>query len=217
MTNSNTNALSELPFYDLTQKQLLQTTGSWVFSSSNNIINSRDLFQDIIVSPDSESNLENFAHDFTDQSKYYDIKQTSNILNQNNSSHGFTIMHFNMRSLPKNLSLLEDLLVTFKSPPEIIAISETKLNNENIYNIDIPNYAFINTNSKTASGGVGIYISKEIKFTVRHDLACSNASFESCWIEIICQKQKNTIIGCIYRHPSSDCAEFCEAVVFSNL
>lgn len=117
-----------------------------------------------------------------------------------------------MRSLSKNLSLVEDLLVTFKSSPEIIAISETKLKDDNIYNINIPNYSFINTNSKTAAGGVGIYILKDLRFIRRHDLECSTASFESCWIEIIRQKQKNMIIGCIYRHPSSDCTEFCETL-----
>ena len=37
------------------------------------------------------------------------------------------MLHLNMRSLPKNLSLPEDLITTVKEPPEIIAISETKL------------------------------------------------------------------------------------------
>jgi hypothetical protein len=36
-------------------------------------------------------------------------------------------MHYNMRSLPKNLSMLRDLLGSIKEIPDIIAISETKL------------------------------------------------------------------------------------------
>ena len=35
-------------------------------------------------------------------------------------------MHFNMRSLPKNLTSLEEIIWTIKGSPEIIAISETK-------------------------------------------------------------------------------------------
>ena len=36
-------------------------------------------------------------------------------------------MHFNMRSLPKNLTSLEEIIWTIKGSPEIIATSETKL------------------------------------------------------------------------------------------
>ena len=44
------------------------------------------------------------------------------------------MMHFNMRSLPKNLTSLEDIILTVKGTPEIIAISDTKLKEKNIYN-----------------------------------------------------------------------------------
>ena len=53
------------------------------------------------------------------------------------------MLHLNMRSLPKNLSLLEDFIDTVNVSPEIIAISETKLKENNIYNINIPGYSFI--------------------------------------------------------------------------
>ena len=36
-------------------------------------------------------------------------------------------MHFNMGSLPKNLRSLEEIIWTIKGSPEIITISETKL------------------------------------------------------------------------------------------
>lgn len=154
--------------------------------------------------------MQEYTHNFSDQSKYYNIKQTGNFFQKSKNQKGFSIIHFNIRSLQKNLSLLEDLLETFNSAPEIIAISETKLKDQNIYNINIPNYSFINTNSKTSSGGVGMYISKDLDYIRRHDLECSTAAFESCWIEISRQKQKNIVVGCIYRHPSSDCVEFNE-------
>ena len=118
------------------------------------------------------------------------------------------MIHLNMRSLSKNLQLLEDLLLTFKSLPEIIAISETKLRNQNIYNINIPGYSFLNTNSQTSAGGVGLYVLNGLKFIRRHDLEYSTDEFESCWIEITKKKQKSIVIGCIYRHPGRECDHF---------
>ena len=38
----------------------------------------------------------------------------------------FSMLHLNMGSLPKNISLLEDFITTVNVPPGIIAISETK-------------------------------------------------------------------------------------------
>ena len=62
-----------------------------------------------------------------------------------------------MRNLFKNITMLNDILVTFKKAPDIIAISETKLNDYYLSNISIPGYSFFNANSKTSAGGVGIY------------------------------------------------------------
>jgi len=99
-----------------------------------------------------------------------------------------------MRSLSKNLNLLGDLLCTFKKLPEIIAISETKLKPSNINNINIPVYSFLNTNSNSLAGGVGICISNDIDFVSRHDLDSANDESESCWIEITRKRQKNIVI-----------------------
>ena len=87
-----------------------------------------------------------------------------------------------MRSLPKNLTSLEDIICTVKESPEIIAISKTKLQEKNIYDINIPGYFFLNTNSSTSAGGVGLYVSKELSFIRRRDLEQSDGGIESCWI-----------------------------------
>ncbi|CAH3177120.1 unnamed protein product, partial [Porites lobata] len=51
----------------------------------------------------------------------------------------------NIRSLGKNLCLLNDILITVKEMPSIITISETKLNdnNQHLHNINIPGYNFV--------------------------------------------------------------------------
>ena len=122
------------------------------------------------------------------------------------------MMHFNIRSLQKNLTSLNDFILTVKKNPEIIAISETKLQDENIYNISIPGYVFLNTYSPTRAGGVGLYISKELTFIRRRDLQITGDGIESCWVEIMREKEKNIVIGCIYRHPTTDCAKLHNAL-----
>ena len=54
--------------------------------------------------------------------------------------------------------------------PSIIAISETKLRKNNVYNISIPGYEFISKASKTNAGGVGLYKTDDIQFIKRPDL-----------------------------------------------
>ena len=119
-----------------------------------------------------------------------------------------------MRSLPKNLTSLNDLILTVKETPEIIAILETKLQNENIYNISILGYVFSNNNSLTRAGGVSLYISHELNFIRRRDLEITSDRIELCWVEIRRQKEKNIVhvIGCSYRHPANDCAKLHNAL-----
>ena len=74
-------------------------------------------------------------------------------------------MHCNTRSLGKNLFLLQDILISVKSLPDIIAISETKLNANTSENLHIPGYLFIRTDSKSQAGGVGLYISDHLDFS----------------------------------------------------
>jgi len=206
------NPFSELPFYELDREDLLKLIGTWVYTSSDSLLQSKDLFQDVIVNPESSDHFQEQVQNCSMESKYFSIKRTGNIFQKNKTRDGFSIFHLNMRSLNKNLNLLEDLLSTFKTVPEIIAISETKLKDDNIYNININGYSFLNTNSMSCAGGVGLYISNELKFIRRQDLDTQNELMESLWIEIVRQKQKNIVIGCIYRHPNYDTTQFYEIV-----
>ena len=66
------------------------------------------------------------------------------------------LIHFNVRSLPKNKSKIELLLTQMTTLPEIIAISKTKLNSSNRHLVDIKNYNFAHSDSLTNASGVGI-------------------------------------------------------------
>ena len=158
------NALRELPFHDLHHQEFIRATGAWVHHTPTSLLNSKDLFQDTIESPEKNDDLQGISHENYSESKYYTIKQSGTLFQKAKRKNGFSMLHLNMRSLPKNLSLLEDFITTVEEAPEIIAISETKLKENNIHNISIPGYSFINTNSRTAAGGVAIYIANELDF-----------------------------------------------------
>ena len=54
----NHNVLSELPFFTLDSQEFLKITGGWVHHSLQSLIESKDLFGDIITSPERESELQ---------------------------------------------------------------------------------------------------------------------------------------------------------------
>ena len=70
--------------------------------------------------------------------------------------------------------------------------------------MNIPGYAFVNTNSKTQAGGVGLYLSNNLEFSRSSDLDISDDGIESCWIELARIAQKNIVTGCVYRHPKGN-------------
>jgi len=130
-------------------------------------------------------------------------------------------MHFNIRSLSKNISSIEDLIYEcLDKYPDIICISETKLNEKSDLSlIQIPDYKFIHNDSKTAAGGSGIYINESLTFSPRNDLNINiNGECEATFVEIHVKNtnEKNIIIGSVYRHPHDNYDQFfsvfCETI-----
>ena len=144
------------------------------------------------------------ANDDYIESHYYSVKKSGKIFDDACKQKGFSIFHCNIRSLGKNKSLLHDILSTVKTTPDIIAISESKINENTSANLNIPGYAFVNINSKTQAGGVGLYLSSDLEFSRSYDLDISDDGIESCWIELASIAQKNIVIRCVYRHLKSN-------------
>ena len=70
----------------------------------------------------------------------------------------------------------------------------------------IPGYNFVRRDRETRGGGVGIYIRKNITFSiVRHNL---NPNDSEIMIINFCVKNKNILFTCIYRPPSSNVDNF---------
>ena len=82
-----------------------------------------------------------------------------------------------------------------------MGITETRLitNKDPVNSIEIPNYIITTESDK---GGALLYISKEINYKTRDDLKIYKKKLlESKFIEVLSGSNKNTIVGCIYKHP----------------
>ena len=86
---------------------------------------------------------------------------------------------------------------------DIITISESKLKNQSIVNIEIPGYQPPCT-TEAEKGGTMIYVKKNgINYKVWKDLKIyPRKSLESTFVELINDKEINGIGGVIYRHTS---------------
>ena len=95
-------------------------------------------------------------------------------------------------------------------PLSVIGITETKLkiDQEVIFNINIPVYSFLSQPSLTDAGGVGAFVKNGINYSCRQDLSSVKDGYESLWIEIQNDAEHNTICGIIYRHPHGNLDSF---------
>ena len=205
------NYLSVMPFYDLAdRREFPKAVGTWVYEAGC-LLEEKDLFKNILDSPDKNDQFLNILGNVNIESKYHSVKQSGTCFQKFNTK-GFSIFNCNIRSLGKNLCLLDDILVTVKEMPTIITISETKLNDNNqyVHNVQIPGYKFVGVNSRTNAGGVGIYIKENLKFIRRQDLEFSTDGLETCFVELPRERQKSIAIGSIYRHPHGDAENFRE-------
>ena len=169
-------------------------------------IHKKKLFKQLNIL-NNESSLDELIK--TD-SNYRSVEWLRNCLSNSKKQHGLSILHFNVRSLPKHKQTLEELMVELHNYPDILAISETKLNDEKIKTncSKLPHYNFIFSNSSTNAGGAAIYVLNTLKYTRREDLEFKTDDSENIFIEINVTNRKAIVIGLVYRHPSSDFTAF---------
>ena len=131
--------------------------------------------------------------------KYYNVEAVNN--NHLKYSRDLFLIHFNIRSLQKNIDKLFHFVSQLKNSPDIIAITETKLNKSKIcFNIDLTGYKFIHSDSCTKAGGVGFYIKSSLPYIVRTDIDLNLETVENMWLQVETNNRPTTI-GVVYRHP----------------
>ena len=124
------------------------------------------------------------------------------------SSHckndGFSLLHNNIRSLKRNLEcfqthLLRELDFRFS----LIALTETRITDakEIDFNPNICGYVFEYVPTPLSAGGVGMYISENLDYTIIE--RTSNPAFQALWIEMFVPNKKNIVCGVLYRQHNS--------------
>ena len=120
--------------------------------------------------------------------------------------------------MPKNKHKIDSFLGQLSNDclPAIITITETKLSNANAKSVNIENYLFEHVDSLSHAGGVGIYISKDLQYSVKSE-NINYPNCESLFIEILNNPKlnkktvtKSLIVGVIYKHPNTSYVFFKE-------
>ena len=75
--------------------------------------------------------------------KYYGVDDLLSNVPKPLHSHKLTICHLNMVNLVKNIENLENFINRFSRKPDIICISETRVNDDNINYVGLPGYTFL--------------------------------------------------------------------------
>ena len=113
-----------LPFYNLNDRQFYGVNGLW-FVQFNKLIDAGLL--NFISNPNKSDEIHPDLMLTIPMSNYYSIPQINNSVPKAGPK-AISMFHCNIRSLPKNLVLLEDFLYFLEKRPEILAITGTRLN-----------------------------------------------------------------------------------------
>ena len=124
----------------------------------------------------------------------------------NTEQNDFSIFHLNIRSIKKFFGNFKLFLSSLNFNFSVICFSETWLDGETLSTsrslYELPNYKSIHqVRNYSKGGGVSIYINKSLNFKLRPDLSINSRDVESLSIEILFNKERNTLINVLYRPP----------------
>ena len=122
----------------------------------------------------------------------------------------FSLMHLNIRSVPKHFDDFLVYLKTIKLVPSVIGLSETWLTEQNsdLYSIDDYNFVSKNRTNKRG-GGVGLFVRSSLDHTMMKDHSVFiEGVMETVFVKIKLTTTKSLIVGNVYRPPNSDYSMF---------
>lgn len=144
-------------------------------------------------------------HDINAQSKYYNIDEYTSAVNTN-TNYYTNIIHLNIRSLSKNFDLLRSMLNCLPKHPDVIALTETWLNNTNKHLYQLDGYSSFHLVRTTREhGGISIFVKNDIHTHVLHDYCFINEDSELYTVKIRIDKVEH-IIATLYRPHSKHIA-----------
>ena len=177
-----------LPFSELSDSQLSRATIENLISSPKKIIWDNNL---VSLNDQYETAIKNDS--FTPNEFYGNLKTISPTYN--------LYIHMNISLIQYHINDLRDLVESWLNKPKIIGITECRLrkNRKVLSNVDLNDYSFEFTTTKSTEGGTLIYIQNDLRYNISKDLNIYRGKeLESTFIEIIKPnvRNKNKIIGC---------------------
>ena len=144
-------------------------------------------------------------------SSYHTIQDLSTL---DTSATDLSSPHMNIRSLSCHFDELQSLLVNLNIGFNVVAVSGTwdSFARPLSSNVSIPGYILLSSKSQSQNGGVGLYIKTGLGPIPRPELGSDSDEYETVWAEIENSKDKNILICCAYRHPSSEIEHFTEYI-----
>ena len=103
---------------------------------------------------------------------------------------------------------------------DVISLSETwnpEYKKQNVIPPKIEGYYdYFGTNGLPAKGGCEFYINDTLNIIPRSDLYVKlkddTSEYEGCWVEVICNKGPNILIGVFYSHPNKKYNKFTDSL-----
>ena len=151
---------------------------------------------------DSSDILNASVSSLTHNFKYYEMDSLSSLSFNSNS---ISIIRINIRSLQKNFDFLQEFLCLLPNMPKIICLSESRINQKPLINLELPNNKLIHIDSPTPAGGVAVYVSNKLRIEIVSNLSLNIDGCENMWIKLC---HLDIILEVIYRPPKSSAKLF---------
>lgn len=145
-------------------------------------------------------------------SYYSTLEFADTVKAQNIQNNKLSFIHINIRSIKNKFDMFKHLLDSLTYKLSVIALTETWLDdNDCSDSFVIPGYNLHMINKKhKAGGGICVFPKENLNVRLRNDIniISNNETIESLFIEIVSEKNKNIVIGTIYRPPNSNFNDF---------
>lgn len=186
-----------------------QTFNPQLFNEIHNVI----AFSD--VDPDNNF-YNNQLYNNLNCNYYYEDSFNAQLATNMNASLTFSLIHLNIRSGQRNLDKFETYMQNLDLKFDVVGLSETWFNVNNVDRYGIMGYSHeYNIRMTRKGGGVSLYIKNHISYKKRPDLDAICNSIETLFIEIgknECNYNRNIVVGCIYRPPDSNLEQFLDNI-----
>ena len=134
----------------------------------------------------------------------YDSTKFNSVYSHEYKLEDFSMIHLNIRSLPRNGNNFIAYLETIQIKFNVICLTETWLNENRMIDDLFPNYnAYhcMRSTERSPGGGVSIFVHKNLKSFEISDLTSNLEHIECIFVKVFGSISGNITLGCCYRKP----------------